>query len=1608
MEKNKTLKARVLALALSVLMIVGVLPMSVFALTGEVDNENGDKLTADYVTPSVGKLIKDAYKADSKYWTKVVSTSDASSYYGYTGRSYIAGGGMANSYYQLDPVGGTIPVSETGNVIHFPKNAEKVNASWSSNAYNSMITFNGIRVGGSTAVGTAKGGLAGIDFVFTGDFLLKEDSAAGSAGLWYCPLDNATTIAAIELLTFVSDGEGNFKLCLGARSGYSTIGVNGTVLCTLPADEYFTLSVIFDVGGEQNVGGNEFYVLVNGEYVGGANILNSTAYNNFYNTLNAQAATVEGGFPTGLMLTSLSLNSGAVYYDLKDSGVYFYDDTPDDGDYTNVTRGQNVGVFFNNDFEFENYAVGSALSNTTFSYGAFKSTASFATGKVPEGGTASSFVIVEDANGNKAMQPNITSPDSYFDIWAAQTSWSVLPQNSGRSFVLSADVKGSGLTVALFGLTDRAGASPSPVVLGNDGTLRLNYTEGVGANTSIPALNTMPVLAELSDDEYTRVALAVNVPENYFVVYVDGEQVTEKLIFLSTELLATVNNHTTTPAEGEPYKTFPNGFALSGARMHYSGGTTNKTWTYDNILCYWGDEYKISTLPYGENFVTPNGDDIAAKVGAENIALFTDFDSATAASDGAYKASASYRTNKYGFHHNGALTQLIDDGNGGKAMLYHNGANTNLNYYLTSGFRTYPDADTVGKSFVVSADIKAGEKMTDGQLLAFTSYAQTNNNTYNYTAIAVFVKADGTIYAPDASNGIVTILNGWRGNSYASAIGKLSKDEFTNVAVQVNPGENWFRIYINGEAKTDKLLLANADTLAAYEAANAEVLSGKGYNPTSFSFGYRGAADPITHYYVWDNMAFYYADNLVTKYVPNLGEGEIKSEIIGNAPVWTAPDGDDIRTALGDSALLYYNNFNSYTDGLTAWTTYTTGHAGVGSIIPGGSGNTIAAIDDGNGGLAMQYKGGVQMTFAWNYGSRNAQNTALSGKSFTFSSDFKLGEDIKQGNLICFQSSVQGASGAVHFTAIPVWVDAAGNLYNGQVTTPTSAGGVTVTAGTLWKQNGINVQGNAFQTAANKIGALSADKYTNVAVSVDVANNVYNIYIDGVCVAANQTFACENVLAQYEAVDMENGTLDYANGFGLTAVSLGYRDPTTADKTSIIFDNWAIYESAELIGWSEDTREVVYDFSGANDGYIFADGLGLNEDYLYYFLNGEAVVNGASCDGILTTDEKGRVMLGDEYVTDMLDVYHEVNGDLLPVDGVYTGLYQANKLLGINYASNLYYYNEEGNLVTNSACTVINGIPYVIGSDAMIDVYTGICENKYYVNSVVQVNGLQYVGEDIYYAGADGTLQTGTYKIDGVYYEFDAETYKGTVKEAGEVVDNVANATTGKVYESVADALEEASNGDKVTVSEDVTIAEDITIGSKVTLDLNGKTVTANGIVTIFNGSGIVDNGAEKGLLKAEKTDVLYTGDKTADSIILYNEAKEGYQVAKVKKQDSFTADETGDGFVLMFRPSLDSNTAYNMEMFAGMDADDDIQFILQLRTSDGTAIRTFVLDSDYVAGAYADNKAMKITVRGAKHNYAGQELTVYYMLYSRTTGMECQMYAGSITPTADTPAEAE
>ena len=126
MKSRTTIKTRLLALFLTVLMTVGVLPFSVFAL-GANNNADGGLETdnAIYKAPTPQELIENIYNSDAKYWTPIYLSDGMSSMAGKTGRQTHAYGA---SYLEADAnrTTGVSPVIP-GDVISFTRVDSYVN-----------------------------------------------------------------------------------------------------------------------------------------------------------------------------------------------------------------------------------------------------------------------------------------------------------------------------------------------------------------------------------------------------------------------------------------------------------------------------------------------------------------------------------------------------------------------------------------------------------------------------------------------------------------------------------------------------------------------------------------------------------------------------------------------------------------------------------------------------------------------------------------------------------------------------------------------------------------------------------------------------------------------------------------------------------------------------------------------------------------------------------------------------------------------------------------------------------------------------------------------------------------------------------------------------------------------------------------------------------------------------------------------------------------------------------------------------------------------------------------------------------------------------------------
>ena len=271
----KNLK-RILALVLTVLMVVGVLPMAIFA----VGPDNAAPTDEYRINDSVAEFLSAAYNADSQYWKQIFTSEGISAKYGYTSRTTVSDLFGSGTYIEMDPTdAGTIPVTETGDVLSLPQDTSKTAATWGGAAKGGgpWITNAGVRHNGEAIKNNlwAKN-LAGVDTVVTFKVQMNSASGVGAAGIFTGVQSNQNNANQGYpcILSIHHDEAGVFTLRLSS---------NGAILATLDTSKFNTISIVYDVGGETRAEAvANYYVYVDGEYVGAGAFATSTQLDSLY------------------------------------------------------------------------------------------------------------------------------------------------------------------------------------------------------------------------------------------------------------------------------------------------------------------------------------------------------------------------------------------------------------------------------------------------------------------------------------------------------------------------------------------------------------------------------------------------------------------------------------------------------------------------------------------------------------------------------------------------------------------------------------------------------------------------------------------------------------------------------------------------------------------------------------------------------------------------------------------------------------------------------------------------------------------------------------------------------------------------------------------------------------------------------------------------------------------------------------------------------------------------------------------------------------------------------------------------------------------------------
>ena len=221
-------------------------------------------------------------------------------------------------------------------------------------------------------------------------------------------------------------------------------------------------------------------------------------------------------------------------------------------------------------------------------------------------------------------------------------------------------------------------------------------------------------------------------------------------------------------------------------------------------------------------------------------------------------------------------------------------------------------------------------------------------------------------------------------------------------------------------------------------------------------------------------------------------------------------------------------------------------------------------------------------------------------------------------------------------------------------------------------------------------------------------------------------------------------------------------------------------------------------------------------------------------------------------------------------------------------------------------------------------------------------------------------------------------------------------------YATLADALAAAQSGETIVLVADTTYEGTILLNKGITLDLNGKTLTADYLVA-FNGNSIIDTDTKSnGLLKVAKGQISLSKDNKHIAVF----AGEGYRFAEVGYDQNVTLQYVYDeeGFIVKYRPKFNGKYTVAQNLINGILSDkdnvaaSDVQFIVRLSwiENDMEQTQDFVFSAERIETVFASSsKVLKLTVNGVSA-YSDLKATV---IIKSNAGVESHITAGVFNP---------
>ncbi len=780
MENTKNLKTKVLALVLTVLMVVGVLPMSVFS----VEPVSKDPIPATAAANDISELI-DGFYGDPDTWVEIPLKKAQS----------FGTNGAINS-------GGKISLSGKNHRYH-----------WGG--------FGKISFTGTDTKETWVQGVAGLDSAFEADVVIDSamsDTAAGISTIGF-GFGTGAGVRSVDAIRIYADGKGNYSMHLpnGAPSAASTYTADnlGTKICDLTKGKPVKVRVIYDSAPEDSVGYGRYYIYIGGEYRGTVSAKDGESQSGYgpHHQVAAQKSwntTDSTSHPVGSVILSVSFTNSAndTFGNLKWSASnvkQYYFDGDKDGDYKDEDRAAKIAYY--NDFG------GSELEETEISVGHYIDGRN-GDHKVVDGADRIALTV-SGSNANLALNiypQNRENANKY-----------PYPANSGRSFVYQHDVKLGDVIVsgALVELTCTledntfTKISVKPIQVTSTGALTYKEKE----------------VGQLSKTEYTTVSYEVDVPNNKISVYIDGIKVVDGEEFLTKAQRDTLNSDT--------YKTkFPNGFALNCAStyMEQRNNTANAeevAYYIDNTVLYYQNKcvvknYEISTGEKYNDGVSSLRFDAAGMISNAYKTDSSNWEQVKLTVSNSRAGGQDYKQT--------TNTHTL----GGETFLMNLGWDSDKSGEGSSVITALFNKNKAGLDVAMDLKITIAEAATDSQGIRISAWATTGdegkNNTGAQYTLAALVPVSGTSnyrlcfpkYAsPTATSSESSTANATGGEAITDAKGnyiEVAKGEEIHLAFLIDANasaaERYYVFYENANGDMEYL-----GTNLLFKNANAKLTS---------------------------------------------------------------------------------------------------------------------------------------------------------------------------------------------------------------------------------------------------------------------------------------------------------------------------------------------------------------------------------------------------------------------------------------------------------------------------------------------------------------------------------------------------------------------------------------------------------------------------------------------------------------------------------------------------------------------------------------------------------------------------------------------------------------